>query len=121
MNPSQTKGGLIMDNPEIIDAVAVATKILDEIFATNFPGLRATRETILKVETGRAYTRLVKIEINRATGEQMTAKAWGFVKNDDLTLWKACGWKAPIKNKVRGVVADLTNPQKVNRWRYGIE
>lgn len=75
-----------------------------------------------ELEPGKVYARIVRREIwHNNPGELVNGSVYGFIKLADLTLWKAAGWKAPAKNKARGVLADLTDPAKVlPKWRYSI-
>lgn len=110
-----------MDHSQIAAAVKAAAETLDQITARDYPTLHARCAVSLRMDVGKVYTRLVKVEIDRTTGEEQNASAWGWIKNDGASLWKSAGWKAPAKNKARGELADLYNVAKVTGWRYGIQ
>lgn len=76
----------------------------------------------IELEMGKVYARIVRREVwHNNPGELVNGSVYGFIKLADLTLWKAAGWKAPAKNKARGVLADLTDAAKVlPKWRYSI-
>lgn len=75
----------------------------------------------IQAEPGKVYTRIVRGEIWNDKPEVCNRSCYGFLKNEDQTLWKSAGWKAPAKNKARGVLTDLLDPAKVlPKWRYSI-
>lgn len=75
----------------------------------------------MDLEPGKVYCRIVRREMWPDNDEPVSGSVYGFVKLDDLTLWKAAGYKAPAKNKARGVLDDLTDSAKVlPNWRYSI-
>jgi len=76
----------------------------------------------MSVEYGKVYARIVKGEIwNNNPDEEVNRSVYGFIKLDDLTLWKAAGWKAPAKNKARGKLEDLQILSLLrNQWFYSI-
>lgn len=75
----------------------------------------------MDIEPGKVYARIVRREIWPGSDEAVNGSVYGFVKLEDLTLWKAAGFKAPAKNKARGVLEDLTDPEKVlPRWQFSI-
>lgn len=75
----------------------------------------------IQAEPGKVYTRIVRGEVWGDNPEIVNRSCFGFLKNEDQTLWKSAGWKAPAKNKARGVLTDLLDPAKVlPKWRYSI-
>lgn len=102
---------------DIDKAVAVASQFLKEIHAKEYPNSQT--EMSLTVEHGATWHRLVKVDALKTTGEPVSRSAWGFCDNAG-NLWKSAGWKAPAKNKARGVLSDLMDKNKVFNWRYSI-
>jgi hypothetical protein len=104
---------------EITNAIAALESNLNTVHAENWPTLPYTYK--VSVETGKVYARIVLGEIWKDSNEETSRRVYGFIKLDDLTLWKAAGWKAPAKNKARGVLADLTNIDIIRRrWDISI-
>lgn len=104
-----------MSHDKIIAAIAAANLVLAEID-------KDTRNHyVLEVgDTTGVWTRIVRRDIWDGKLVEHSGSAWGFIRNEDLTLWKAAGWKAPAKNKARGVLADLHDPKRVAGWKYSI-
>lgn len=102
---------------QIKDAVAKLEIILNgQLKADGLPFVYR-----MDIEPGKVYARIVRREIWPGSDEAVSGSVYGFVKLDDLTLWKANGYKAPAKNKARGVLDDLADPVKVlPKWRYSI-
>jgi hypothetical protein len=76
----------------------------------------------IELQMGKVYARIVRREVwHHNPTEPVNGSVYGFIKLEDLTLWKAAGWKASAKNKARGVLSDLTDAEKVlPMWRYSI-
>lgn len=102
---------------DISQAVEVASKFLQEIYEKEYPNSQT--QISLTVEHGASWHRLVKVDSVKKTGDVISRSAWGFCDNAG-NLWKSAGWKAPAKNKPRGVLADLLNKAKVQNWRFSI-
>lgn len=75
----------------------------------------------LMLQHGRKYTRIVSYDAVYASAENPhpNCSAWGFIDPDGRIL-KAAGWSTPAKNFSRGTIVDLTDPQKVKDWQYGV-
>ena len=103
---------------QIIDALTQLEAILN-----SDPSVKELPYTYkIELEMGKVYARIVRREIwEKNPTETVNGSVYGFIKLADLTLWKAAGWKAPAKNKPRGVLADLADASKVlPNWRYSI-
>lgn len=80
---------------------------------------RTTQLVKLSATFGKVWTRISCVDLNDdGTEREFGRYCWGFMDADGK-LWKSAGWKAPAKNKPRGVVADLHNATIVQGWRYG--
>lgn len=102
---------------QIIEAAAK----LQEILNAGLKGQGLPYVYRMDLEPGKVYCRIVRREIWPGSDEPVSGSVYGFVKLDDLTLWKAAGYKAPAKNKARGVLDDLTDAAKVlPRWQFSI-
>lgn len=107
-----------MEN-QILEALAALTEIQNARLKVEYPN--ASYRYVFEAEAGKVYTRIVCREVWGDSKEHVNGRAYGFIKNEDLTLWKSAGWKAPAKNKARGVLADLLDEAKVMpNWRYSI-
>ena len=95
---------------ELADGLEAATSILNAGRTTQLVKLSAT--------FGKVWTRIVCVDLYDGKEVEHSRRAWGFMDTDGK-LWKNAGWKAPAKNKPRGVVADLHNATIVQGWRYG--
>jgi hypothetical protein len=74
-------------------------------FKNLYEGKGGWKDQVEKIElmVGRKYIRIVRV--NELTGGK---SAYGFIKIEDGTLWKAAGWKGPARNFSRGSVYDDT-------------
>jgi hypothetical protein len=103
---------------EIISTLAKLQAILnEELHAEGMP-----YSYRIALEPGKVYARIVRREVwHNNPGEEVNGSVYGFVKLSDLTLWKAAGYKAPAKNKPRGMLHDLECRASVlPGWRYSI-
>lgn len=106
----------------IEQALKAAEDTINALHARDFPGLAKNQRIRLSVEYGEKYARIVRSEEWDDQPREYSRSAWGFIKLDDLTIWKAAGWKYPAKNKARGTVEDLKSVVKVGEcWRYGVK
>lgn len=106
-------------NQEINAAIVTLESNLNAVKAERWPTIPSVYK--VSVETGKVYARIVIGELWNGGDEETSRRVYGFIKLDDLTLWKAAGWKAPAKNKARGKLEDLTNIQNIrDRWEYSI-
>lgn len=102
----------------ILDTLAKLEAILNaELAAEGLPYIYK-----MELQPGKVYARIVRREVwHNNPGEQVNGSVYGFVKLADLTLWKAAGFKAPAKNKARGMLHDLECRASVlPGWRYSI-
>lgn len=100
---------------ELIKDLAAALEAATETLnATAGPHGKA----ILTADMGKVWVRIVRTDVNTDGTLSERRSCWGFMDQNG-NLWKGAGWKAPAKNKARGVLADLHNPKKVENWRYG--
>lgn len=99
-----------MDNQEIIaEALVNLNKFANEQFLTSMGGSHPYRR-VYEAKAGRTYTKIIVRDKDVVTGEVYSgASVYCFLKNDDLTIWKAASWAAPAKNKSRGHVSDFND------------
>lgn len=107
---------------QIIEALEAAIVILNEEYARSCPNTAGSMKIKLELEVGGVWGRIVRAEYWKGQEKANARSAFGFIKMEDNTIWKAAGWKAPAKNKHRGVLADLHDANKIKRcWVYGIQ
>ena len=104
---------LYSSSTDNVKAVQAASKIINKVRST------ATMEYSLELMEGPTWSRIVVVGKNK-DGDTIDRSAWGFIDGDGK-LWKSAGWKAPAKNKPRGILADLYSETKVQGWKYGIQ
>lgn len=84
---------------------AVVEKCEDHA-AKSVPALHALIATTIEAEVGSKYARIVKGEMNRATGLPGSSRsAFCFVDMETGAILKADGWKRPAKH-ARGNIAN---------------
>lgn len=97
---------------EIIQAaVESLNKFANEQFIRVF-GEDHPSSLVYEISVGRVYTKIIKRDFWKSTQEICNGSVYCFIKNDDLTIWKAASWAAPAKNKPRGHVSDFHDESK---------